>query len=57
MLKVKASRLTTKGEGATLALDGVANCIPFDKGIDFGYVCVGKSLTKTISLQNFSATS
>jgi len=56
-LKVKASRLTTKGEGATLALDGVANCIPFDKGIDFGYVCVGKSLTKTISLQNFSATS
>jgi hypothetical protein len=34
------------------AIDQVCNGIPFSTGIDFGYVCVGKSYSKTLPLYN-----
>jgi hypothetical protein len=52
MLKAKASRVVTPGQGPTLAMESVISCIPVDKGIDFGYVCVGKTMNKTLLLTN-----
>jgi hypothetical protein len=33
-------------------LEAVAACINFDQGLDFGYCCVGKTYTKTVTLSN-----
>jgi len=55
MLKAKA-RISTPSTGATLALESVQSSIPFSSGIDFGYVCVGKTLTKTLVLANSGTT-
>ena len=52
MLKAKASRVATLGSGPTLAMESVISCIPLDSGIDFGYVCVGKTMNKTLTLTN-----
>jgi hypothetical protein len=33
-------------------LEAIAACMNFDQGVDFGYCCVGKAYTKTITLVN-----
>ena len=38
------------------ALEAVASCFNFDAGLDFGYCCVGKVYTKTLTLVNPSNT-